>query len=82
MQSAAIAALIVLGKLPKPDLAVIADTGRERKVVQFDRDVRQRDPHAWLTDQAVPISEADFDDANEVLFGRERGACESGMCFV
>lgn len=29
-QSAAIAALIVIGRLPKPDLAVIADTGRER----------------------------------------------------
>jgi hypothetical protein len=29
-QSVAIAALIVLGKLPKPDVAVIADTGRER----------------------------------------------------
>lgn len=28
-QSAAIAALIVRGELPKPDLAVIADTGRE-----------------------------------------------------
>lgn len=28
-QSAAIAALIVLGELPKPDAAVIADTGRE-----------------------------------------------------
>lgn len=28
-QSTAIAALIVLGKLPKPDIAVIADTGRE-----------------------------------------------------
>ncbi len=28
-QSAAIAALIVQGKLPKPDLSVIADTGRE-----------------------------------------------------
>lgn len=28
-QSAAIAALIVSGKLPKPDVAVIADTGRE-----------------------------------------------------
>jgi hypothetical protein len=28
-QSAAIAALIVTGKLPKPDIAVIADTGRE-----------------------------------------------------
>lgn len=29
MQSTAIAALIVHGKLPKPDLAVIVDTGRE-----------------------------------------------------
>ena len=29
-QSAAIATLIVTGKLPKPDLAVIADTGREK----------------------------------------------------
>lgn len=29
-QSAAIAALIVTGQLPTPDLAVIADTGRER----------------------------------------------------
>lgn len=29
MQSTAIAALIVHGKIPKPDLAVIADTGRE-----------------------------------------------------
>jgi len=28
VQSTAIAALIVLGRLPKPDLAVIADTGR------------------------------------------------------
>lgn len=30
VQSAAIAALIVTGKLPKPDLAAIVDTGRER----------------------------------------------------
>lgn len=29
-QSTAIAALIVLGRLPRPDLAVIADTGREQ----------------------------------------------------
>lgn len=30
VQSTAIAALIVMGELPRPDLAVIADTGRER----------------------------------------------------
>jgi len=29
VQSSAIAALICQGKLPKPDLAVMADTGRE-----------------------------------------------------
>lgn len=52
------------------------------KVIKFDREIRQRDAHVWLTDQAVPIYQADFDDANEVLFGRERGACDSGMCFV
>ena len=33
MQSTAIAALICQGKLPKPDLAVIADTGREFSLV-------------------------------------------------
>jgi hypothetical protein len=31
VQSCAIAALIIQGKLPKPDYAVIADTGRERQ---------------------------------------------------
>lgn len=52
------------------------------KVIQFDKEIRRRDPHVWLTDQACQIDEADFDDANEVLFGRDRGACDSGMCFV
>lgn len=61
---------------------VMADDIDRPKVIQFDRDMRKRDPHAWLTDQAVPIDQADFDDANEVLFGRENGACHSGLCFV
>lgn len=52
------------------------------KVIQFDRQVRDSDPHAWLTDQALPIELTDFDDANEVLFGRDRGTCHSGLCFV
>ena len=30
-QSAAIGALIIMGKLPKPELAAIVDTGREVK---------------------------------------------------
>ena len=61
----------------------VMENDRDRpKVIQFDRDMRKRDPHAWLTDQAVPIDKADFDDANEVMFGRDRGGCSSGMCFV
>jgi hypothetical protein len=61
---------------------VMADPRDRAKVIQFDRELRKQDPHAWLTDQAVPIELANFDDANEVLFGRERGACDSGLCFV
>jgi len=61
---------------------VMADERDRPKVIKFDRSIRQRDPNMWLTDQAVPIDQADFDDANEVLFGRDRGACDSGMCFV
>lgn len=41
-QSAAIAALIVSGKLPAPDIAVIADTGREASTTwEYLRDVIQ-----------------------------------------
>ena len=61
---------------------VMADERDRPKVIKFERDLRKRDPHAWLTDQAVPIEQANFDDSNEVLFGRETGACDSGMCFV
>jgi hypothetical protein len=61
---------------------VMADERDRPKVIQFDREMRKRDPHAWLTDQAVPIEQSDFDDYNEVMFGRESGGCDSGMCFV
>lgn len=59
-----------------------ADPNDWPKVIQFDRQLRQLDPHAWLTDQPVPIDQVDFSDYQEVLFGREDGACDSGMCFV
>lgn len=88
-------ALQVLGALPSrsscwmcPNMQmeewrdVMADERDRPKVIQFDRDMRKADPHAWLTDEAVPIDQANFEDSNEVLFGRERGACDSGMCFV
>ena len=61
---------------------VMADERDRQKVIQFDRELRKRDPHVWLTDEAVQIEQANFDDSNEVLFGRETGACYSGMCFV
>ncbi len=61
---------------------VMADDRDRPKVIKFEHDLRKRDPHAWLTDQVVPIEQAKFDDSNEVLFGRETGACDSGMCFV
>ena len=50
---------------------VMADERDRPKVIKFDRELRKRDPHAWLTDEAVPIDQANFDDSNEVLFGRE-----------
>jgi len=52
------------------------------KVIKFDREIRERDPHIWLTDQAIPIEQADFDERNEVMFGRDGGGCDSGLCFV
>jgi hypothetical protein len=88
-------ALLVLGALPSRSAClmcpnqhmdewrdVMADVRDRPKVIQFDRELRKRDSHAWLTDQAVPIELANFDDANEVLFGRDSGGCDSGMCFV
>lgn len=50
------------------------------KVVQFDRELRARDPHAWLHPDCVPIDQANLDDANGVLFEEGRG-CASGLCF-
>ena len=52
------------------------------KVIQFDKDLRQHDSHIWMTSQALLIELTNFDDANEVMFGRDRGACNSGLCFV
>lgn len=46
--------------------------------IRFDREVRQRDPHAWIHSDCVPLEEANLDDANGVLFGH---ACTSGHCF-
>ncbi|WP_321933434.1 hypothetical protein [Burkholderia cenocepacia] len=50
-----------------------------QKVIHFDRDIRKRDPNAFLHHDCVPLEEADLDDMNGVLFGHE---CSSGLCFV
>ena len=47
--------------------------------VELDRNIRIRDPHAFLHADGVPLEEADLDDANGVLFGH---ACVSGQCFT
>lgn len=51
-------------------------------VIEFENKLRLADRHIWLTDQAVPIEQADFNDSQEVLFGRDDGGCDSGFCFV
>lgn len=53
-----------------------------RRAVQFDEYIRKRDPHVWLTSECVPLAEADLSDEQEVMFGRNRGECVSGLCFV
>lgn len=45
--------------------------------VQFDRELRKLDPHAYLHSDCVPLDQADLDDPNGVLFGH----CDSGHCF-
>jgi hypothetical protein len=46
--------------------------------IQFDREIRRVDPHAFLHHDCVPIDEADLDEKNGVLFDH----CDSGLCFV
>lgn len=53
-----------------------------KKLVRFDANMRKLDPHAWLTDECVPIDEAQLDDSQEVMFGVDSGGCDSGQCFV
>jgi len=50
-----------------------------RKAIVFDREIRKRDPHAWLHPLAQPLSEVKFDIKNEVMFGK---SCQTGLCFV
>lgn len=67
VQSAAIAVLIREGALPKPDLAVIADTGRERRATweYLDRVIRP-----YLAPIGVEIEVAPHDLARVDLYTR------------
>ncbi len=48
------------------------------QAVRFDREIRLRDPHAFLHSDAVPLEDADLSDSNGVLFSH----CDSGMCYT
>jgi len=50
-----------------------------QKAIMFDKEIRKRDPHAWLHPSATPLGEVQFDPANEVMFGK---GCQTGLCFV
>lgn len=46
--------------------------------VKFDREIRKRDPHAYVHSDCVPLDKANLDDSNGVLFDH---SCTSGVCF-
>lgn len=49
-----------------------------QKAIQFDRQIRLKDPAAYLHGDCVPLEEANLDDANGSLFEH----CDSGLCFT
>lgn len=60
---------------------VMAGPDRD-KVISFEKEIRAHDKHIWLTDQCVPVEQADFSEANESMWGDSGLECESGQCFV
>ena len=49
------------------------------KAIVFDREIRKRDPHAWLHPSAEPLGDVKFDTDNEVMWSK---SCQTGLCFV
>jgi hypothetical protein len=45
--------------------------------IKFEREIRVRDPNAFLHHDCVPLDQADLDEKNGVLFEH----CDSGHCF-
>ena len=50
-----------------------------QQAIQFDREMRKSDPHAFLHEGATPLEDADFDERNGDLF---KEGCASGYCFT
>jgi hypothetical protein len=50
-----------------------------RKAVYFEREIRRRDPHVWLHPSAMPLDHVEFNEQEDVMFGKN---CQSGLCFV
>lgn len=46
--------------------------------VEFDAEIRLRDPNVYLHSDCVPLDQADLDERNGCLFQH----CDSGLCFV
>jgi hypothetical protein len=47
--------------------------------VEFDKEMRKRDPNAWLHRSCKPLSEVDFSTKSPDLFSRP---CDAGICFL
>jgi hypothetical protein len=49
------------------------------KAVQLEREVQEKDPHAWLHKKCIPLDVVDLGEPEaEGLF---KGGCSSGMCY-
>jgi hypothetical protein len=49
-----------------------------QQAIQFDREIRLRDPNTFLHHDCVPLDQAELDERNGILFEH----CDSGLCFV
>ena len=55
-----------------------ADPEMWKCAVEFEREFRKRDPHAFLHRSGKPIDEVDFTEEDDLFAGK----CESGNCFL
>lgn len=49
------------------------------KAIYFDQKIRRTDPHVWLHPSATFLGDVDFDERNEIMYGKH---CQTGLCFV